>query len=81
MAYHDNQVGGFVKSQKPVRGNQEKSSKHTHNRRAGFAAKRNQSGYTLFELITVAGLTIGFSCVCWFLYVIFQVLRAMAHVG
>ncbi len=49
----DNQVGGFIKAQKPVRQNQERSTKNTHNRRAGFDSKRNQAGYTLVELIQV----------------------------
>ena len=52
----DNQVGGFIKSAKPARGNQGQSPKKDHNRRNGFAAKRNQAGYTLIELIQVLGM-------------------------
>jgi hypothetical protein len=47
----DNQVGGFIKAQKPVRQTQARSTKITHNRRAGFDSKRNQAGYTLLELL------------------------------
>jgi hypothetical protein len=78
MAQHqDNNVGGFVKAQKPVRLNQARSTKNTHNRRAGFNAKRNQSGYTMIELIQVAGLTVGFACVCWILFVMYHVIRVL----
>lgn len=54
----DNQVGGFIKSAKPVRGHQEQPKKNTHNRRAGFDSKRNQAGYTLIELIQVLGFLV-----------------------